>query len=67
MTLVRCDEVHAGLGFMLVELGHVGQAYGQEFVVGIAGALTQLLYGALGQQGGGQGVHTAADAQHQGL
>ncbi|MNN97090.1 hypothetical protein D3C81_2161870 [compost metagenome] len=52
---------------MLVELSHVRQAYGQKFVVGIASALAQLLHGTLRQQGGGQGVHAAADAQHQGL
>ncbi|MNX72473.1 hypothetical protein D3C86_1038280 [compost metagenome] len=67
VALVRVDEIHRSLGIVFIELGLVRQAHGDELVAAVTRALAQFTHGALGQQAGGQGVDTAADAQHQRL
>ncbi len=54
VDFVRGDAVERGLGVVLVELGFVGQAHGDEFVAVVAGFFAQFTYRALGQEAGGQ-------------
>ncbi|KAI3483331.1 hypothetical protein L1887_53786 [Cichorium endivia] len=65
VQFVRLDEVDARLGVMFVVLHVVRQAHGDEAVGLVAGLLTQFVDRALGEQGGGQRIDAAADAQDQ--
>ena len=65
--LIGTDEVQRRLGVVLVMLGVVRQAHGNEAIVGVSGLGTQFFDRKLSQASGRGRVHAAADAQYQHL